>query len=106
MARVPWLFCPSYRMRRLVAWASLRLANVYARAGANPNALANGLGIALFANTNWNLLANWLPFSTLHTTRMTNRRCLASPNKFQINFKFIWERRMYDDVRACILLLS
>ena len=30
----------------------------YATAGTRPNALANGLGIALFANTEWNLLAN------------------------------------------------
>jgi hypothetical protein len=30
----------------------------YATAGTRPNALANGDGIALFANTVWNLLTN------------------------------------------------
>ena len=49
---------PRAAYETFTAGASHWRANGYATAGASPNALANGLGIALFANTRWNLLTN------------------------------------------------
>jgi len=55
MAILPELAYETFTSR-----ASLRRASGYAKTGAgeNPNALAKGLGIALFANTGCDLLTN------------------------------------------------